>query len=108
MEGLVALLSGLLGAALAGLGSHLEAAGRFPAWARGWMLWPLKRLTPGVARTQGAAGMSLGVALPLVVLASAARAQAGLAVALAVLAVTCLFVYSTWLSYRPGPARERH
>lgn len=102
MEG-VAYVSGTV---LIGAGLFLIMRRTFPAWWQSRFMWPLVRVTPGVARLQGWAAIGLGGSILAIVFTSVAPdGVAGILVLLALAAYViglALFVVSTWLSRRPA------
>jgi len=96
----------LSGGLLLGIGLYLVFLGSFPAWWKDWILRPVVRVTPGVARLQGLTAIGLGssiVAIGLTTLVS--ESAGGLLVVIAIVVYVigaALFAYSTWLSRRPA------
>ena len=94
-----------VGGPLLGIGLYLVVQGSFPGWWKGWMLRPIVRVTPTVARLQGVTAIGLGasiVALGLTTFVSDVVGGALVFVALASYLIGAgLFVFSTWLSRRP-------
>jgi predicted transporter len=78
--------------------------GAFPGWWKEWVLRPVLRMTPGVARLQGVTAIGLGSSLVAIGLSSMVSDHlAGLLVVIAMatyLIGAGIFVYSTWLSRR--------
>jgi len=99
----VAYLSGTV---LIGAGLYLIMRGTFPAWWQRRFLWPLIRVTPGVAHLQGWAAVGLGISILAIVFTSVAPDRIGgilvLAAMVAYLVGLALFGVSTWLSRRPA------
>ena len=99
-------ISWAIGGPLLGIGLYIVLRGGFPGWWMEWMLWPVKRVTPGVARLQGATVVGLGASIVAIGSStSVSQYVGGLLVVLAMAAYVAgagLFVYSTWLSRR-GP-----
>lgn len=99
-------LTYLVGGLLLGIGLYLVFLGTFPRWWKDWMLRPVARITPGVARLQGLTAIGLGgsiVAIGLTTFVS--EFVGGLLVVIAIAAYligAALFVCSTWLSRRPA------
>ena len=103
-EYLVMAAAYVLGAALLAVGLFLVRRSTFPDWWKGWMLWPLVRVTPRVTRLQGWAAVGLGVSILAIGFTPIVPDLVGgllvLAALLAYLAGVLLFLYSTWLSRR--------
>jgi hypothetical protein len=101
----VLAISYAVGGPLLGIGLYLVVQGSFPGWWQDWMLRPVVRVTPTVARLQGLTAIGLGasiVALGLTTFVS--EFVGGALVLVAVVAYLIgagLFVFSTWLSRRP-------
>jgi hypothetical protein len=97
-------ISYAVGGPLLGIGLYIVLRGNFPGWWMEWMLWPVKRVTPGVARLQGATVIGLGVSIVAIGSStSVSQFVGGLLVVLAMAAYVVgagLYVYSTWLSRR--------
>ena len=93
-----------VGGPLLGIGLYIGLRGAFPAWWIEWMLWPVKHVTPGIARLQGATLVGLGASLVAMGLSTwVSEFVGGLLVVIAIaiyLVGAGLFVYSTWLSRR--------
>ncbi|MHB8613654.1 MAG: hypothetical protein ACYDAL_14710 [Candidatus Dormibacteraceae bacterium] len=93
-----------VGGPLIGIGLYIVLRGAFPAWWIEWMLWPVKHVTPGIARLQGATVTGLGASMVAMGLSMwASEFLGGLLVVLAItiyLAGAGLYVYSAWLSRR--------
>jgi hypothetical protein len=95
----------LVGGLLLGIGLYLVFLGGFPGWWKDWILRPVVRVTPGVARLQGVTAIGLGasiVAIGLTMFVS--EFVGGLLVWIAIVAYVvgaAVFAYSTWLSRRP-------
>ena len=102
-------ISYAVGAPLLAIGLYIVARGSFPGWWMEWMLWPVKNVTPGVARLQGATVVGLGlsaVAIGLSMWVSELTGGVLVLVAMAsYLLAVGLYVYSTWLSRR-GPNEQ--
>lgn len=94
-----------VGGPLIGIGLYLLITGSFPGWCRDWMLRPVVRATPTVARLQGVTALGLGASIVAMGLSAwAPEFVGGLLVALAIVAYLLgagLYVFSTWLSRRP-------
>ncbi|MHB8588383.1 MAG: hypothetical protein ACYDA0_05970 [Candidatus Dormibacteraceae bacterium] len=92
------------GGPLLGIGLYIVFRGGFPAWWMQWMLWPVKQVTPVVARLQGLTLVGLGVSIVALGLSTwVSEFVGGLLVVLAMVTYVLgagLFVYSTWLSRR--------
>jgi hypothetical protein len=101
---LVLGVSYAVGGPLLGIGLYIVVRGTFPGWWMEWMLWPVKRVTPGVARLQGATVVGLGASIVAIGLSMwVSQFVGGLLVVLAMafyLVGAGLYVYSTWLSRR--------
>ena len=97
-------ISYAIGVPLLGIGLYIVLRGSFPGWWMEWMLWPVKRVTPGVARLQGATVVGLGASIVAIGSSSSvSQFVGGLLVVLAMAAYLVgagLYVYSTWLSRR--------
>lgn len=97
-------ISYAVGGPLLGIGLYIVLRGTFPGWWMEWMLWPVKRVTPGVARLQGATLIGLGASIVAIGLSTwVSQFVGGLLVVLAMAAYLVgagLYVYSTWLSRR--------
>jgi len=97
-------ISYAIGGPLLAIGLYIVLRGGFPGWWMEWMLWPVKRVTPGVARLQGATVIGLGASIVAIgSSASVSQFVGGLLVVLAIAAYflgAALYVYSTWLSRR--------
>ena len=97
-------ISCAIGGPLLGIGLYIVLRGGFPGWWMEWMLWPVKRVTPGVARLQGATVVGLGASIVAIGSStSVSQFMGGLLVVLAMAAYLVgagLYVYSTWLSRR--------
>jgi hypothetical protein len=74
-----------------------------------WMLWPVKQVTPQIARLQGLTVVGLGASIVAAGLSTwVSQFLGGLLVVLAIAAYLVgagLYVYSTWLSRR-GPKEQ--
>ena len=94
------------GTVLIGAGLYLIMRGTFPAWWQRRLLWPLVRVTPGVAHLQGWAAVGLGISILAIVFTSVAPDGIGgflvLAAMAAYLVGLVLYGISTWLSRRPA------
>ena len=94
----------VVGGSFLGIGLYLVMRGSFPGWWMKWMLWPVKRVTPGVARLQGVTALGLGASIVAIGLSMwVSELVGGLLVVLAMAAYVLgagFFVYSTWLSRR--------
>ena len=103
-------ISYVVGGPLLGIGLYIVVRGSFPGWWVEWMLWPVKNVTPGVARLQGATVVGLGVSAVAIGLSMWVSELAGgvlVVVAIAAYLVgTGLYVYSTWLSRRGSNEQE--
>jgi hypothetical protein len=99
-------ISYVVGAPLLGIGLYIVLRGNFPDWWMEWMLWPVKHVTPGVARLQGATLVGLGLSAVAIGLSTqVSELTGGVLVVVAMAAYLLgagLYVYSTWLSRR-GP-----
>jgi hypothetical protein len=99
---LVLGISYAVGVPLLGIGLYIVLRGRFPGWWMEWMLWPVKRVTPGVARLQGATVIGLGASIVAIGLSTwVSQFVGGLLVVVAMTAYLVgagLYVYSAWLS----------
>lgn len=97
-------ISYAVGGPLLGIGLYLVVQGSIPGWWKDWMLRPVVRVTPAVARLLGLTAIGLGaslVALGLTTFVSESVGGALVFVALATYLVGAgLFVFSTWLSRR--------
>ena len=93
-----------VGGPLIGIGLYIVLRGSFPGWWMAWMLWPVKRVTPAVARLQGLTAVGLGASIVAIGLSTwVSELVGGLLVLIAMAAYLLgagLFVYSTWLSRR--------
>jgi hypothetical protein len=96
----------LVGGLLLGIGLYLVFLGSFPGWWKDWILRPVVRVTPEVARLQGVTAIGLGasiVAIGLTVFVS--EFVGGLLVLIAIVTYVvgaAIFAVSTWLSRRPA------
>ena len=92
------------GGPLLGIGLYLLVRGAFPGWWKDWILRPVVRVTPAVARLQGVTAIGLGASIVAIGLSSMVSDHVGgLLVVVAVAAYVigaAVFVYSTWLSRR--------
>jgi hypothetical protein len=97
-------ISYAVGGPLLAVGLYIVLRGGFPGWWMEYMLWPVKRVTPGVARLQGATVVGLGASIVAIGLSMwVSQFVGGLLVVLAMtayLAGAALYAYSTWLSRR--------
>jgi hypothetical protein len=97
-------ISYAVGGPLLGIGLYLLIRGAFPGWWREWILRPVVRVTPGVARLQGLSAVGLGASLVAIGLSSMVSDHlAGMLVVIAMATYVLgagIFVYSTWLSRR--------
>jgi hypothetical protein len=95
------------GALLIGGGLYLLMRATFPAWWQKRLLWPVVRVTPGVARLQGVAAIGLGASIMTIVFTRIASETVGGILVVAALAAyviaLVLFLFSAWLSRRPAP-----
>jgi len=95
------------GGLLLGIGLYLVLLGSFPGWWKDWILRPVVRVTPGVARLQGLTAVGIGASMMAVGLTMfVTEFVGGLLVLAAIVAYVigaALFAYSTWLSRRPTP-----
>ena len=102
-------ISYVVGAPLLGIGLYIVLRGNFPDWWMEWMLWPVKHVTPGVARLQGATLVGLGLSAVAIGLSTqVSELTGGVLVVVAMAAYllgAALYVYSTWLSRR-GPEEQ--
>jgi hypothetical protein len=103
-------ISYAVGAPLLAIGLYIVLRGRFPSWWMEWMLWPVKNVTPGVARLQGATVVGLGLSAVAIGLSMwVSELAGGVLVVVAIasyLAGVGLYVYSTWLSRRGSKEQE--
>jgi len=103
-------ISYAVGAPLLGIGLYIVLRGAFPGWWMEWMLWPVRNVTPGIARLQGATLIGLGlsgVAIGLSMWVSELAGGVLVVVAIAAYVLGAgLYVYSTWLSRRVTPSTE--
>lgn len=99
-----------VGGPLLGIGLYIALRGAFPGWWIEWMLWPVKNVTPGVARLQGLTVIGLGASLVAIGLSTwVSQFIGGLLIVLAITAYLVgagLYVYSTWLSRRRPAEQE--
>jgi hypothetical protein len=99
-----------VGGPLMAIGLYIVLRGAFPAWWLEWMLWPVKHVTPGIARLQGATVIGLGASIVAIGLSMwVSEFVGGLLVVLAIaiyLIGAGLYVYSTWLSRRGAISSE--
>ena len=93
-----------VGGPMLAIGLYMVLRGEFPAWWMEWMLWPVKEVTPQIARLQGLTVVGLGASIVAIGLSSwVSEVAGGLLVLLAIVAYVVgagLYVYSTWLSRR--------
>jgi hypothetical protein len=75
-----------------------------------WMLWPVKQVTPQIARLQGLTVVGLGASIVAIGFSTwVSQFLGGLLVVLAIAAYLVgagLYVYSTWLSRRGTEEQE--
>lgn len=87
-----------------GIGLYLLIRGAFPGWWKEWILRPVVRVTPAVARLQGVTAIGLGASIVAIGLVSMVSDHIGgllVIVAMAAYLIGAgIFVYSTWLSRR--------
>ncbi len=99
-----------VGGPLIGIGLYIVLRGTFPGWWIEWMLWPVKHVTPGIARLQGATVVGLGASIVAIGLSMwVSEFVGGLLVVLAIaiyLVGAGLYVYSAWLSRREAASSE--
>ena len=94
-----------------GVGLYILFLGTFPGWWKEWILRPVVRATPGVARLQGLTAIGLGASVVVIGLTMFVSALVG--GLLAVIAILCylvgaaIFAYSIWLSRKPAPGAKR-
>ena len=97
-------ISYAVGGPLLGIGLYMLVRGAFPGWWKEWILRPVMRTTPGVARLQGVTAIGLGDSLVAIGLSSMVSDHvAGLLVVIAMATYVLgagIFVFSTWLSRR--------
>ena len=97
-------ISYAVGGPLLGIGLYLLVRGSFPGWWKEWILRPVMRVTPGVARLQGLTAIGLGASLVAIGLSAMVSDHIGgllVVVAMAAYLIGAgIFVYSTWLSRR--------
>jgi hypothetical protein len=95
-----------VGGPLIGIGLYLLLQGSFPGWFKDWMLRPVVRVTPTVARLQGVTAVGLGASVVALGLSTwVTEFLGGLLVLVAVvtyLVGAALYVFSAWLSRRPA------
>ena len=98
----------MTGGSLLGIGLYLLIRGAFPGWWKEWILRPVVRVTPAVARLQGLTAIGLGASIVAIGLSSTVSDHVGgllVVVAMAAYLIGAgVFVISTWLSRR-GLAR---
>jgi hypothetical protein len=99
-------ISYAVGGPLLGIGLYLVVQGSFPGWWKGWMLRPVVRVTPTVARLQGLTAIGLGASIVAIGLTTFVSEFVGGALVFGALAAyligAAFFVFSTWLSRRPA------
>ena len=99
-----------VGGPLLGIGLYIVLRGDFPAWWMEWMLWPVKAVTPQIARLQGLTVVGLGASVVAIGLSRwVSDVVGGLLILLAIVAYVVgagLYVYSTWLSRRGTKEQE--
>ena len=99
-----------VGGPLIGIGLYLLIQGTFPGWCREWMLRPVVRVTPAVARLQGVTAIGLGASIVALGLSTwVSEFLGGLLILVAIvtyLVGAALYVFSTWLSRRPPSLAE--
>lgn len=87
-----------------GIGLYLLIRGAFPGWWKEWILRPVVRVTPAVARLQGVTAIGLGASIVAIGLVSMVSDHVGgllVIVAMAAYLIGAgIFVYSAWLSRR--------
>ena len=92
------------GGPLLGIGLYLLIRGAFPGWWKEWILRPVVRVTPAVARLQGVTAIGLGASIVAIGLVSMVSDHVGgllVIVAMAAYLIGAgIFAYSTWLSRR--------
>ena len=101
-------ISYVTGGPLLGIGLYLLIRGAFPGWWKDWILRPVVRVTPAVARLQGLTALGLGASIVAIGLSSMVSDHVGgllVVVAMAAYLIGAgVFAFSTWLSRR-GLAR---
>ena len=99
----------LAGGLLLGVGIYLVLLGSFPGWWKDWILRPVVRVTPVVARLQGLTAIGLGASIVVIGLTMfVSEFVGGLLVLIAIVAYVAgaaFFAFSTWLSRRPASDR---
>jgi hypothetical protein len=99
-------ISYAVGGPLLGIGLYLIVTSSLPGWWKEWMLRPIGRATPGVVRLLGLTAIALGASIVVLGLTTFVSDFMGGALVLTALVTYLLgaglFVYSTWLSRRPG------
>lgn len=97
-------ISYAVGGPLLAIGIYLLVQGSFPGWWKGWMIRPIVRVTPMVARLQGLTAIGLGASIVAIGLTTFVPEFVGGALVLGALVAYVigagLFVFSTWLSRR--------
>ena len=105
MGWVVLAISYAVGGPLLGIGLYLVVQGTLPGWWKGWMLRPIVRVTPAVARLQGLTAIGLGASIVALGLTTFVSDFVGGALVFGAVAAyligAVLFVFSTWLSRRP-------
>ncbi|HKB33732.1 MAG TPA: hypothetical protein VKF16_07680 [Candidatus Dormibacteraeota bacterium] len=103
-------ISYAVGAPLLAIGLYIVLRGSFPGWWMEWMLWPVKNVTPGIARLQGATVVGLGLSAVAIGLSMWVSELVGGALVLVAIAAyllgAALYVYSAWLSRRRQQEQE--
>jgi hypothetical protein len=103
-------ISYAVGAPLLGIGLYIVLRGSFPGWWMEWMLWPVKIVTPGIARLQGATVIALGLSAVAIGLSMWVSEIAGGVLVVVAMAAYLLgagmYIYSTWLSRRTSKKQE--
>ncbi|MEO8745271.1 MAG: hypothetical protein ABI334_11140 [Candidatus Dormiibacterota bacterium] len=91
-----------VGGLLLGIGLYLALTGSFPGWWKHRIVWPVSRVTPGVARLEGLTAIGLGASIVAIGLSMfASEWVGGLLVVVAMAAyllAAALFIYGTWRS----------
>jgi hypothetical protein len=99
-------ISYAVGGPLIGIGLYLVLQGSFPGWFKEWMLRPVVRVTPTVARLQGVTALGLGASIVALGLSTwVPEFVGGLLILVAMVAYVVgagLYVFSAWLSRRPA------
>jgi hypothetical protein len=100
-------ISYAVGGPLLGIGLYLLIRGAFPGWWKEWILRPVVRVTPAVARLQGVTATGLGASIVAIGLSSMVSDHIGGLLVVTAMAAYVIaagaFVYSTWLSRRELP-----